>query len=68
MYDIISQLMGIMPKVLGYPWEGGCSVDERPLRLLDALGRDLKIPAVFLGSREASQTIPWDGLRRLTFL
>ena len=57
-YDMINQLVTMMPKVMGYSWEGGCSLDERPLRLLDALGRDLKIPALFLGSREVYHTAP----------
>jgi len=56
-YDMISQLVNIMPRALGYPWEGGFAPDEKPLRLLDALGRDLRIPVVFLGSSEASEAI-----------
>jgi hypothetical protein len=54
MYEMINQLLTTMPKALGYPWEGGLAPDERPLRLLDALGRDLRIPTVFLSSRQAS--------------
>jgi hypothetical protein len=52
MYDMLNQLLSIMPKALGYPWEGGNGPEDKPLRLLDALGRDLMIPTIFLGSRE----------------
>lgn len=52
MYDMVHQIYTMMPKIIGYPWERGYGLDERPLRLLDALGRDLQIPVIFLSSVE----------------
>ena len=52
-YDMINRIFSMIPRALGYPWEGGVAPDQRPLRLLDALGRDLMIPAIFLSSRKA---------------
>jgi len=65
-YDMINQLFNIMPKALGYSWEGGLVPDEKPLRLLDALGRDLRIPAVFLTSPEASEAVSFPHSIQLT--
>ncbi|KAK2755116.1 hypothetical protein FQN54_006645 [Arachnomyces sp. PD_36] len=50
LYDMVNHLSAMIPKALGYPWEGGLLPNEQPLRLLDALGRDLKIPTIFLSS------------------
>ncbi|KAF8244107.1 hypothetical protein K440DRAFT_663648, partial [Wilcoxina mikolae CBS 423.85] len=36
-----------LPKLLGYAWEGGFSAHDRPIILMDALGRTVPIPYLF---------------------
>jgi hypothetical protein len=39
-----------IPKLLGYAWEGGFSAHDKPIILMDALGRTVPIPFLFCTS------------------
>jgi len=39
-----------VPKLLGYAWEGGMSAHDKPIILMDALGRTVPIPYLFCTS------------------
>ncbi|KAA8904860.1 ankyrin repeat-containing domain protein [Sphaerosporella brunnea] len=51
--DIHHQLTSLhteLPKILGYAWEGGYSAHDKPIILMDALGRNVPIPFLFCTS------------------
>jgi hypothetical protein len=48
-----------LPKILGYAWEGGFSAHDKPIMLMDALGRNVPIPFLFCASPNViSSTVP----------
>lgn len=61
-----------LPKVLGYPWEGGTNNANRPIVFFDMLGQNITIPFQFCITQEVESrfppTIQSDSAKRLTIL
>lgn len=41
--DVLA-MMHNLPKTMGWPWEGCLSPENRPIRILDLLGRSVSFP------------------------
>lgn len=52
MFALLKIVQHDMPRVMGYPWEGGCTKDQMPVWLEDALGRVIPLPFALCGTRD----------------
>jgi len=49
-HGTLHTLQSAMPRLLGYAWEGGFGAHDKPIILMDALGRTVPIPFLFCTS------------------
>ena len=52
----LDSLHSALPRLLGYTWEGGFSTHDKPVMLMDALGRNLPIPFLFCTSSKVGHS------------
>jgi hypothetical protein len=54
LFELFKQVTASIPRDIGYPWEGGWSVADRPILFLDAIGRDMLLPLNFCIDQDVS--------------